>query len=175
MIQSHFECIDCYPLFSTVIRYCQLISVYYPLWPTVQLNPQKQNFDSWSNRARNLHPQLLLSGEKEQSEVWNLVWVHLILVVDPPVHPSFWRGCRRATSTNDPANERARACHKGPSFKNIGLGGRNTLNRALNSSESVCIPVYIYINTTDVTFSKKRMPTSWPQCGFAAINLWLRR
>ena len=65
--------------------------------------------------------------------------------VDPPVHPTFWKGCRRSTSTNDPANERARACHKAPSFKNIGLGGVPASNQALNSTESVCIPV-LYIS-----------------------------
>ena len=66
--------------------------------------------------------------------------------VDPPVHPTFWRGCRRATSTSDPANQSISKTHTQTGLKNIGLGGVPASNQALNSSESVCIPVYIYIS-----------------------------
>ena len=155
--------LNCYPLLPThfsilsVMTNCAVESSKAKLWFLIQSRPKSAPTtpSEWRERA-----------------IWSLKsgLSSPHFGVHPPVHPTFWRGCRRATSTNDPANERARACHKAPSFKNIGLGGVPASNQALNSSESVCIPVYIYVNTTDVTFSKKRMPTSWPQCGFAAKN-----
>ena len=57
-----------------VIRYCR------PIYSTLSVIAnclQEQNFDFQSNRTRNLGTQLLLSGEKEQSEIWDLVSVRL--------------------------------------------------------------------------------------------------
>ena len=162
----------CQPICS-LIRYCQLISVCYPLsptqqkpkWKTLMPNPIAREIwahnSFWVERKSNL-----------KFEIWSQFDSQIsILGVDPPVDPTFWRGCRGSTSTNDPANESINETHSQNGFKNIGLGGVPASNRALNSIESVCISVYMYINTTDVTFSKKRIATLWPQCGFAAKTL----
>ena len=49
-----------------VIRYCRLI---YSTLSVITNCLQEQTIDSQSNRTRNLGTQLLLSGEKEQSEI----------------------------------------------------------------------------------------------------------
>ena len=155
--------LNCYPLLPThfsmlsVMTNCAVESSKAKLWFLIQSRPKSAPTtpSEWRERA-----------------IWSLKsgLSSPHFGVDPPVHPTFWRGCRRATSTNDPANQSISKTHTQTDLKNIGLGGRNTLNQALKSSESVCLSLSIYINTTDVTFSKKRMPTSWPQCGFAAIK-----
>ena len=55
-------------LICSVIRYRQLISSALSVI-TNAAEIKMKNFDAQSNRSRNLGAQLLLSGEKEQSEV----------------------------------------------------------------------------------------------------------
>ena len=126
--------LNCYPLLPThfsmlsVMTNCAVESSKAKLWFLIQSRPKSAPTtpSEWRERA-----------------IWSLKsgLSSPHFGVDPPVHPTFWKGCRRSTSTNDPANERAWACHQAPSFKNIGLGGVPASNQAINSSESVCIPV----------------------------------
>ena len=160
-------------LICSVIRYRQLISSALSVIANCMQQKPKSKTLIPDPIAREIWAHNSFWVERKSNlkfEIWSEFTSQIsILVVDPPVHPTFWRGCRGSTSTNDPANQSINETHSQNGFKNIGLGGPPASNRALKGIASVWLSLYIYINTTDVGFSKKWCATLWPQCGFAAI------